>query len=439
VIAIFLHSRVAQGVKDRDIIAKDNQALSLTLASTESELDAASELLDKTRQSLNLTQEERDQLRQQLVEKLAALAQLNAKLDALLAEKGELETQRRALTQAKESLTEERAALLGDRDSLTTANLTLKERLDLLSSHLAEKVAALEELEKQRDRLKAQADELDAIVASLKQKLREMNVELVEARDTADTARAAEESKVEELQAKAAASDKQAEEYLAQLRRATAMLESLKSEKRQLETTLTKAEQQRQAELLEEARNYRELIGLKGPLQRVAILFDASGSMRQAGSGGGDRWAEAQEIAATWLQHLNVQQCVLIVYSSRVRTFPADGKFADFRGPAGKSRREALLQNLKSVSPGGWTNTHDALLKAYQYDVDTILLFSDGAPSRAASGKYDEALARQIFTLCRAHSKIPINAIGLGNYFDANTSTFLRTVASLTGGTFRGE
>jgi hypothetical protein len=32
-----------------------------------------------------------------------------------------------------------------------------------------------------------------------------------------------------------------------------------------------------------------------------------------------------------------------------------------------------------------------------------------------------------------------VNAIGLGNYFDQEFSTFLRTVASLSGGTFVGR
>jgi len=32
-----------------------------------------------------------------------------------------------------------------------------------------------------------------------------------------------------------------------------------------------------------------------------------------------------------------------------------------------------------------------------------------------------------------------VNAIGLGNYFDKDLSTFLRTVSQLTGGTFLGR
>ena len=162
--------------------------------------------------------------------------------------------------------------------------------------------------------------------------------------------------------------------------------------------------------------------------------------MRQATtSGSSDRWAEAQQIAATWLQHLNVQQCVLIVFSSDVRTFPEDGSLADLRGEGGKANRDSLLQHVKAVSPGGWTNTYDALRKAYQYDVDSILLFSDGAPSASTSGVFDPAAAQQIYDLCRAHPNIPIHTIGLGNYFDQNASTFLMSVAKITNGTFRGK
>ncbi len=418
VIAIFLHTKLNKGAREQVQLSEANTAIAATLTSTASELDAARDLLDRTSETLHLTQDERDQLQRQLVEKLAALAEVNAKLDSILAEKGRLETQRQGLLAAKGTLTDDNAALL---------------------AQLAEKVASLGQVEEQRDRLKKQADELDAIVASLKQKLKDMNVELVDARDQAESATVASDVKVQELQAKVAAGDKQTEEYLAQLKRAAALFQSLQTEKQRLEGQLTESERRRQAELLDEAQNNRELVGLKGPLQRVAILIDASGSMRQPGADGGDRWAEAQEIASTWLQHLNVQQCVLIVYSSKVQTFPEDGSFADLRGAAGKSSREALLRQLKAIEPGGWTNTLDALRKAYQYDVDTILLFSDGAPSRASSGAYDDALARQIYQLCRQHPAIPINSIGLGDYFDDKTSTFLRTAASLTGGAFRGE
>jgi len=440
VIALFLHSKVAKGTRESVQLTGEKATLAANLQSTASELDSVSDLLDRTSQTLQLTQAERDQLQKQLVEKLEQLAQLNAKLDVALKEKGQLSEQRESLLKTKEQLAAQQASLIEERSSLNTTNASLRERLDALSTQLADKIAALEEVEKQRDRLKKQADQLDAIVAALKQKLEGVNVDLAEARGRADAAITASAAKVEELEKQLAAGDKTAEEYLAQLKRATELLQGLKLEKQQLEVALSKAEHQRQLELLEEGRHNRELLGLKGRMQRVAVLVDASGSMRQAGAtGAGDRWAEAQAIAAKWLQHLSVEQCVLIVFSSQVRTFPEDSSLADLRGDAGKARREALLQQLKAVEPKGATNTLDALRKAYQYDVDTILLFSDGAPSKADTGQFDPAIAQQIYQLCREHRNIPINTIGLGDYFDDNMATFLQTVAKNTGGKFHGE
>lgn len=432
VIAIFLHSKLNKGVLEQERLVDQNTTVSATLAATAEQLDETRELLGRTEERLNLSQAERDALQKQLVEKLAALTDLNAKLDALVADKGELTRQRETLLREKDSLAKEKLAIEGDRDSVTANNATLRDRLDLLATQLAEKIAALESIEAQRDRLTKQADELNSLVTALKQRLEEMQLDLKTAKDQA-------EANSQDLQAQVAAGDEQAEKYLADLRRATEMLESLKLEKQQLQSELSETERRRQAELLAEAENNRELVGLKGPLRKVAIILDASGSMRQTGAGGGDRWAEAQQIAATWLKHLNVQECVLIVYSTEVRTFPADGSLADLRGDAGTDKRDLLLQQLHSVTPGGWTDTLLALQKAYEYDVDTILLLSDGAPSKAASGVYQDPLAQQIYQLCREHTQIPINTIGLGNYFDQEMSTFLRTVANITGGAFRGE
>ena len=105
----------------------------------------------------------------------------------------------------------------------------------------------------------------------------------------------------------------------------------------------------------------------------------------------------------------------------------------------GKVRRDSLLEHVKAVSPAGWTNTYDALRTAYQYDVDSILLFSDGAPTLPNSGGFSPPVARQIYDLCRAHPNIPIHTIGVGNYFDKDASEFLQSVAKITGGTFRGR
>jgi hypothetical protein len=446
VIAMFLQTRLSKGARESIQLGQEKDALAEHLQSTASDLDASRKLLDRTLADLNLTQEQRDQLRQQLVEKLEELAQLNAKLELVLKQKGDLELAQQTLFAAKEALTDEtdalrvqQASLVSERKSLTQENASLEDRLAVLSAQLAQKVAALAGVEQERDRLKKQADELDAIVAGLARRLDELNIDLTETRDRATAASSDAEARIRELEAQLAASDEKADDYLAKLKRATELFQGLQTEKQQLQVALSEAEQRRQAELLEEGRNNRELVGLTGRLERVAILFDASGSMRQAGtSAGGDRWAEAQAIAATWLTHLNVKECVLIVFSTSVRTFPEDGALAIVHGESGQVTRDSLLKHLTAITPGGWTNTHEALLKAYEYDIDSILLFTDGAPSKSASGVFDAALAEEIYNLCRAHANIPIHTIGLGNYFDANAATFLQSVANLTNGSFRG-
>ncbi len=156
--------------------------------------------------------------------------------------------------------------------------------------------------------------------------------------------------------------------------------------------------------------------------------------------GVGDRWQDAQNIASTWLGHLDVDECVLIVFSSDVRTFPNDGTMSRIQGPDGEANRAKLMAQLRAVEPEGWTNTLEALEKAYAYEgIDTILLFSDGAPTFANSGRFDPKVAAEIYALCRKNPHVPVNTVGLGNYFDQNLSTFLRTVASVSGGTFRGR
>lgn len=67
------------------------------------------------------------------------------------------------------------------------------------------------------------------------------------------------------------------------------------------------------------------------------------------------------------------------------------------------------------------------------------ILFSDGAPTNPNLGRFDQGVANEIYSLCRKYDKIPVNTVGLGNYFDEDLGTFLRTVASIAGGSFLGR
>jgi len=189
---------------------------------------------------------------------------------------------------------------------------------------------------------------------------------------------------------------------------------------------------------------HKDLVGLSGPLQRVAIVFDASGSMTSKSVQAmtdEDRWQQVQKITATWLERLQFDECVLLVFSNDVQVFPADGTLVPVNGPDeadNEANRKRLLAYLKSVTPGGWTNTLAAMQRAYQYkDIDTIILFSDGAPGWG--DKFNSEMAEEVYRLCRRHKDVPVNCIGLGDYFNKDLSTFLFTIARETGGTFMGR
>lgn len=176
----------------------------------------------------------------------------------------------------------------------------------------------------------------------------------------------------------------------------------------------------------------KEIVGLKGPLKRVVMLFDISGSMSNQRSGQG-RWELARNIVATWLDHLPFDEVALILFNDDIRIFPEDGTLINVRGTEGKAARMKILDRINRVEPSGDTDTFAALERAYRYpNVDTIIFFTDGKPY--VKGFPD--IKEKIYQLCRDHRHIPVNAVGLGNYFEGHIANFLLRVAHETGGTF---
>lgn len=183
-----------------------------------------------------------------------------------------------------------------------------------------------------------------------------------------------------------------------------------------------------------EGRLRRELIGLKGQMRRVAILIDCSGSMTEK-----NRWESAQAVLKTWLEKLDMEQCRVVIFSTDIKTFPQTAAFASVRDGGEKVRKE-IMDFLGRSNPEGGTNTLKALEDAYaQADLDTIILFTDGAPNDGNSPRFDPKVAEKIYRLCEKHNTIPINAVGLGDYFKDDLSSFLLKVAEITGGTFFGR
>ena len=453
-IALLLNSNLLKKSKALDVKSAEASALLKDLDSTSAELGETSQQrdslddqlaaskrsLDATSEKLRITQEERAALKKQLDETVAMVAALNQNLDGLKIEKSTLETAKTDLEKQTKDLEAQAATLAKEKTTLTTEKATLNDELATLGKQLADKLIALKDVEAQRERLQKQANELDEIVVALKAKINAQGIDLAAMQKLSEQEKALAAAQLKALEEKATAESAKAEDYLVRLRRAAELFKGLQAEKTTLTNQLTDAERKFQQQLLVETRINRELVGINGDLKRVAVIFDASGSMKEASNGGGDRWQEAQKIARTWLQHLDVDDCVLIVYSSDVRTFPEDGSVANLRGEGGEAARNALLEHLTGVEPKGWTNTLEAMRKAYTYEgIDSMILFSDGAPTNPNLGRFDQGVANEIYALCRQHAKIPVNTVGLGNYFDEDLGTFLRTVANITGGTFLGR
>ena len=177
------------------------------------------------------------------------------------------------------------------------------------------------------------------------------------------------------------------------------------------------------------------IIGLRGSFKRVVILVDASYSMGGATGTAGERpWTTTREGISTWLRLLELEECALVVFNDGVRRFPDRGMVPIKEDHANRDR---LTVFLGSNRPQGETNTLAALKAGYEYGPDTIVLFTDGRPELA--GHESEKMMDDIYRLCDRHRDVPINCVGLGNYFDPQFSGFLLRIAKITGGTFVGR
>lgn len=488
VIAVFLQANVIKGSKRNVQLEGDKAKLAGELTDKKEELDKEKDELDQKRRELDDTRQRLEDTDQKLQETTEQLKKTEQDLAVTKKERDELENTRKELDEklmqtrldvqnlAKtlDALNLEKDELTEQKEDLTETKAKLDEDLADLTAKLTERLKQLDDLKKERDLLDEKAKALNDRVARLEQQLGDSEESLEEIKQSSQTemeslkkllARALERhkadqavstkdlqdtrTKAQEADARAKEATERADDYLDRLRRAADYVKGINENKQMLQLQidalkvqlanalddLKEAEQQVSHSRSREKSINRELVGLRGDLRRVAVLFDSSGSMAQGG-----RWEEVQRIASTWLDHLDVDECVLIVFSDQATAFPADGSMIRVSGPDGDASRIRLMTQLRSVKPSGWTNTLAAMQKAYGYaDLDTIILFSDGAPTYEGRNAFNAEAAQQIYALCQRHSNIPVNAIGLGNYFDQELSTFLRTVARLTGGTFLGR
>ncbi len=255
-----------------------------------------------------------------------------------------------------------------------------------------------------------------------------------------------------------------AEDKIAELKE---LLESQEKTADGLRANMRKIEKERSSGLNAETLVRKELLGLRGELDRVGILLDCSSSMKDE-----QRWAESISVVKTWLEYLPIENCFLIAFNDYVSVattrsaFPAldnDGYLPVSKTDRATStrRRKKLVGQIRDIQPEGGTYTIEALAKAYEYRrLQTIILFTDGEPrlqdarmqdSRRPRNKTDEAAQtgrslrtnmKDIIALCRLQKKeqgVTVNVVAIGDYFDKDFGTFLRNIAKETGGAFIGR
>jgi hypothetical protein len=195
------------------------------------------------------------------------------------------------------------------------------------------------------------------------------------------------------------------------------------------------------------------LVGFKGDLQRVAFLIDNSGSMK-------DRWPDAKQRVMNWITALDIKECVVMTFSDShsVIKYPENEFSYSLSGELKQQSIEEIRQVLQKTKPAGVTDTYKALKVAYAFSgIDTIVLFTDGAPYlgdkdyefegkqrrsevRVADGiRYDNFLINAAEELCRQNSHIPVNVVGVGEFFEPTFAGFLLQLAKISDGTFLGR
>lgn len=202
----------------------------------------------------------------------------------------------------------------------------------------------------------------------------------------------------------------------------------------------------------------QELLGIRsrsGSFRRVIFIVDHSGSMGDDG-----RWEYVKGVIENWLLLLPFEEVRLVLFNDKVNEYPRSGLFVTL-GRTAESRQDAikpLVQALKDTAPTLGTNTSLALKTAYESrDVDAMFLFTDGQPmikpERDTTSEDFRALQDEVLAMITAREEsgesVPINVIGLGDYFSHRLAgpeqkhlpfgVFLTRIAKLSGGSFLGR
>jgi hypothetical protein len=380
---------------------------------------------------------------------LDSIATLHADMQSLREERDELEKHTARLQEQLD------AGVQG----IEGINKTLKEALrerDLFKQQQAaeeERVLVLrDEIEEMKKKL---ADATKAATGNheeneaLKATMNEMQAQLLVLKDRQDDASVHSENLQQEANRLRAEGAKRQNLLQGKLNDAAKELGRVQRSLRESESARIAAEEQVQKEASARGQAAAtDVLGFKGRFENVVFIIDISHSMthvkdpERSGYKNAkfrpERWDRVKKEIITWASNLRMKSLRVVLFHSDVMEYPGNGGFYGMEGEDRAASVAALTALLEKEKPNLATNTLGAFEAAYTYpNVDTMILFTDGRPL-VGGRKVDDVIA-DVQKLVRKHANIPVNVVGIGEYFEKSFADFLRDIAEATGGEFIGR
>lgn len=171
---------------------------------------------------------------------------------------------------------------------------------------------------------------------------------------------------------------------------------------------------------------------------RLAFLFDFSGSMRDPfDGGGGDSKAELAlrefGAAARGLGKDVAYDLFIYRYPSAFPPAPAMSRALGALAPGGETTARRAVAWLSKEKAQGWGALYDGLVACAEEEVDTIVLLSDGVPSRGTYVRDDRFIDE--FVRHDRFRRVAVDTVLVGT--KGADRRFMESLADATGGRFQ--
>lgn len=192
-----------------------------------------------------------------------------------------------------------------------------------------------------------------------------------------------------------------------------------------------------------------------GDMSRTLIIIDISASMTNAFPGsyarpnwqaGDNAWINVRRRIRDYLELLPVGSFRILCFNHELVEHPYDTA----TWCRTTEERSAALAFLDQRTPVGLTFTEAALRRAALFQPTSILLFTDGQPTKAADEKQPDGTVKSVGEvdveqqqrILKLHDEnvltCPVNVVALNGYADPVFFSFLQELAGRTGGSFQG-